>query len=82
MSQIEKLLQKFNRAPQTVRYADIERILRHVGFEHIHTRGSHAKWKHRALLHDIIVLVHNNECKKFYKQQIYTQIRPLINKDI
>ena len=82
MSQIEKLLQKFSRAPHTVRYADIEKILIHVGFENIHTKGSHVKWKHKDLPYDIIVPIHNNDCKRFYKQQIYAQIRTLISKNI
>jgi predicted RNA binding protein YcfA (HicA-like mRNA interferase family) len=80
MSQIEKLLQKFSRSPQTVRYSDIEKVLIYVGFEKIHTKGSHVKWKHKQLRHDVIIPVHNNECKKFYKQQVYTQIRTLIKK--
>jgi predicted RNA binding protein YcfA (HicA-like mRNA interferase family) len=82
MSQIEKLLQKFSKASHTVRYADIEKILIHVGFENIHTRGSHVKWKHKDAASDIIVPVHNNECKRFYKQQIQKQIHSLIKKSI
>ena len=80
MSQIEKLLQKFEHSPQNVRYTDIEKILIHVGFVHIHTKGSHVKWKHNKLRNDVIIPIHNNECKKFYKQQILTQIRGLITK--
>lgn len=82
MSQIEKLLKKFDSSPQHVRYADIEKILVYVGFENVHTKGSHVKWKHTQLRQDIIVPVHNNECKKFYKQQIRTQIHTLIKKNI
>ncbi len=82
MSQIEKLLQKFNHSPQNVRYTDIEKILFYVGFEKIYAKGSHVKWKHTQLRHDIIVPVHNNECKKFYKQHIHTQIQVFIKRNI
>jgi predicted RNA binding protein YcfA (HicA-like mRNA interferase family) len=80
MSQIEKLLQKFARSPQNVRYADIEVILSHFGFEKIPAKGSHIKWKHSLLRNDIIIPVHKNECKNFYKEQIYKNIRNLIQK--
>ncbi len=82
MSQMEKLLQKFIKAPHTVRYADIERILIHIGFEKIQAKGSHVKWKHKDLSSDIIVPVHNNECKRFYKQQIQKQIYCFIKQNI
>ncbi len=80
MSQIEKLLKKFIQAPQSVRYADIEKVLRSLGFEKIPTKGSHVKWKHQRLRHDLIIPVHNNECKKFYKEQVCMQIQELIKK--
>ena len=80
MSQIEKLLQKCVRTPQNIRYSDIEKILMHLGFERIEAKGSHIKWKHRKLHSDIIIPVHNNECKPFYKKQVSIQIRNLIKK--
>lgn len=80
MSQIEKLLSKFLERPEVVRYADIERILTHLGFENIHTKGSHVKWKHRKLQHDLIIPLHNAECKAFYKKQVLRQIDTLIKR--
>jgi predicted RNA binding protein YcfA (HicA-like mRNA interferase family) len=80
MSQIEKLLKKFTQAPQNARYADIEKILLHLGFEKISTKGSHVKWKHQKMRHDIIIPIHSGECKDFYKKQISTNIQNLINK--
>lgn len=77
MGQIEKLLKKFFQAPQTVSYVDIEKILIHFGFSKIQAKGSHVKWKHKDLPSDIIVPVHSNECKRFYKQQILKQIHNL-----
>lgn len=82
MSQIEKLLQKFIKSPHTVRYADIERILIYIGFEKINAKGGHVKWKHKDLSSDIIVPIHNNDYKRFYKQQIGRQIHNLIKKHI
>jgi predicted RNA binding protein YcfA (HicA-like mRNA interferase family) len=80
MSQIEKVLKKFAQAPQNARYADIEKILHHLGFEEIQAKGSHVKWKHQKMRHDIIIPVHNGECKNFYKKQIATSIRSLMKK--
>lgn len=79
MSQIEKLLQRFMKTPHAIKYTDIEKILTHVGFKKIHTKGSHVKWKHQNLIADIVVPVHDNDCKRFYKQQIKRQIQSLIN---
>ena len=75
MSQIEKLLKKFVGTPSKVKYIDIEKILLSIGFEKIPTKGSHVKWKHRALHNDIVIPVHSNECKNFYKEQVYKQIK-------
>jgi predicted RNA binding protein YcfA (HicA-like mRNA interferase family) len=78
MSQIEKLLKKFIDNPSKVRYVNIEKVLLFLDFEKIPTKGSHVKWKHHTLHHDIIIPVHNNECKNFYKEQVYKQTRELI----
>jgi predicted RNA binding protein YcfA (HicA-like mRNA interferase family) len=78
MSRIEKLLQKFQKKPDSVRYADIETILLHVGCEKVSLRGSHVKFKHRTVRHDIVIPVHNNECKSFYKKQVRKQITHLL----
>ena len=80
MSQIEKLLKKFADNPSNVKYVDIEKVLGVLNFERIPTKGSHVKWKHYALSFDIVIPVHNNECKNFYKEQVYKQIKELIKK--
>lgn len=49
---------------------DIEKILLHLNFEKVSTKGSHVKWKHPRLRNDIIIPVHNNDCKVFYKKQV------------
>ncbi len=80
MSQIEKLLKRFVKSPYTIRYSEIEKVLWFLGFEKIPTKGSHVKWKHRGLHHDIVIPVHNNECKNFYKEQVCKTIQELIKK--
>lgn len=79
MSQIEKLLKKFISSPHTVAYKDIERLLRHANFERIQAKGSHVKWKHSHRRSDIIVPVHKNDCKPFYKKMIAEIIRDIHN---
>jgi predicted RNA binding protein YcfA (HicA-like mRNA interferase family) len=68
------------KAPQHLHYADIERVLRSLGFEKIPAKGSHVKWKHSQLRNDVIIPVHNGECKTFYKEHVRSQIRILIKK--
>lgn len=77
MSQIEKLLAQFRRRPESVKYRDIEKILVYLNFEKVYTKGSHVKFKHRNLTADIIIPVHKNECKNFYKRQVQKQISTL-----
>lgn len=79
MSRIEKLLHKFRSKPDSVRYVDIESVLFHVGFEKLDAKGSHVKFKHRALRVDIVIPVHNGECKPFYKKQVLKQISNLLH---
>jgi predicted RNA binding protein YcfA (HicA-like mRNA interferase family) len=78
MSQIEKLIKKFNKQPASVKYSELERILIHVECQKIQARGSHVKFKHRTLSFDIVIPVHKNECKSFYKQQVKKQIHELL----
>ncbi len=79
MSRIEKLLQRFQNKPESVRYVDIETILLHVGCEKISVKGSHVKFKHRTLRFDIVIPVHKGECKPFYKNQALKQITTLLH---
>jgi predicted RNA binding protein YcfA (HicA-like mRNA interferase family) len=77
MTQRDKLVEKFLKSPSSVRYAQLRVVLEHYGFVEISTRGSHVKFKHLKLDHDLIIPVHNNECKDFYKKQarsLITQI--------
>lgn len=77
MSQIEKLLARFWKDLEKVRYRDMEKILQHFGFEKITAKGSHVKFKHNDRVSDIVIPVHHNECKPFYKKQVRNQISNL-----
>lgn len=79
MSQIRKIVEKFKSRPESIRYEDLDRILQSLGFELINAKGSHKKYKNLNFPTDIIIPVHNNECKDFYKKQVYRQIKKLLN---
>ncbi len=68
MTRKDKLIQKFLEAPASLRYLQIEKILLEKGFEKIRAKGSHAKFKHSALQADLIIPIHHNDCKNFYKK--------------
>ena len=68
MTKKEKLLEKFMSNPSSLHYSDIEKILIEKGFEKIPAKGSHQKFKHPSLSSDLIIPIHNNDCKEFYKK--------------
>ena len=67
MTNIEKTVQKFLTRPKSLRYEEIEKTLILLGFDLIPAKGSHKKFKHPALKYDLVIPVHNNDCKNFYK---------------
>jgi len=67
MTSIEKLFDKFLNCPTGLRYLEIERVLIYFGFQKILAKGSHVKFKHCDLKSDLIIPVHGNDCKNFYK---------------
>ena len=69
MTKIDKIVDQFFNRPTSLRYAEIEKALLHLGFEKIEAKGSHKKFKHSVLSHDLIIPVHNHKCKDFYKKQ-------------
>jgi len=78
MSQADKIIKKFISKPESIKYKDLDRILQNLSFDLIKTKGSHKKYKKINFPTDIIVPVHNNECKDFYKRQICKQIKKLL----
>jgi len=67
MTSYDKLLDKFLNHPPSLKYIEIEKLLLYLGFEKISAKGSHAKFKHQKVKFDLIIPIHNNDCKKFYK---------------
>lgn len=63
-----KSLNKFLKNPSSSSYKTIESILLILGFKKIYAKGSHVKFKHEVIENDLIIPVHNNECKNFYKK--------------
>lgn len=70
MSSNGKRLQRFLQQPTALHYREIESLLLRLGFEKIETKGSHKKFKHPNLKSDLILPVHNNDCKPFYKKYV------------
>lgn len=79
MVQITKKVERFLSNPSSCRLKEIEAILIYYGFEKINAKGSHVKFKHVLLTHDIVIPIHNNDCKDFYKQQIAVIIKKIKN---
>jgi len=69
MTKIEKTVRKFLSRPESLPYFEIEKVLGFFGFDLIPAKGSHKKFKHPSLEHDLVIPVHNNDCKNFYKIQ-------------
>ncbi len=68
MTKLKKLFGKFNTNPGSLNYADIEKVLLASGCVKMHAKGSHVKFKHHLAKSDLIIPVHNNDCKEFYKK--------------
>ena len=80
MTLIEKKIEKFFKRPASLRYSEIVVILGQFGFELVSTQGSHAKFKHVNLANDLIIPVHNNECKNFYKLAAMKRVKEVIKR--
>ena len=79
MSKIDKKVEKFLKNPTSCKYSDIEIVLIYFGFEKINAKGSHLKFKHLRLQSDLVIPLHNNECKDFYKMEAQKRIKEVKN---
>ena len=70
MTQKEKIILKFKNNPVCLKYSELERLLLDIWFEKIKAKWSHIKFKNKLLKSDIIIPIHNNDCKDFYKKQV------------
>ena len=80
MTKIQKKVEKFFKNPTSCKYLELKEILLYFGFEQINTRGSHVKYKHSGLRFDLVIPVHSNECKDFYKKQTKKKIKEILKK--
>lgn len=78
MTKKEKLFLKFEKNPVSLKFSEIEKILIDLGFVKFEAKGSHRKYKHTLLEKDIIVPIHNNDCKDFYKKMIHKYIKNIL----
>ena len=78
MTKFSKKVERFFKNPTSLKYMDIEKILIYFNFEKIKTKGSHIKFKHIQLKNDLIIPVHNKECKEFYKKEVKKILNKLI----
>lgn len=78
MTVFSKLIEKFKKKPESIKFRELEKILLSIGFEKIPTKGSHMKYKKSNFEIDIIIPVHKNDCKDFYKKQTYKIIKNLL----
>jgi len=68
MTRKEKLLKKFLERPERLKFREIRKLLKYLGFREVSARGSHRKFKHPEIRSDLIVSVHGRDCKKVYKR--------------
>lgn len=68
MTKLKKILDKFHANPAGLRFAQIEKSLISYGCKKVPAKGSHVKFKHHLAESDLIIPVHKNECKVFYKK--------------
>ena len=78
MTSIEKLFDRFLNRPASLKYVEIERVLVYVGFQKIFAKGSHVKFKHCDSKSDLIITIHCNDCKSFYKIYAAKIVKKLI----
>jgi len=69
MTTKEKLLKKFLENPNTLNYKEIEKILFMFEYIKINAKWSHLKYKHKLIRNDLILPIHNWDCKEHYKNQ-------------
>jgi len=78
MNKFKKRLYKLLESPASLHFKEIRTILAQLDFKEIQAKGSHIKLKHKKLKYDLIIPIHNQDCKVFYKKQIAKTILFLI----
>ncbi len=75
MSKKDNIIKKFKNNPTSVSLNELEFILKITGFQKISIKSSHIKFKNTISGENIIIPVHNNNCKDFYKKLVYKIIK-------
>lgn len=69
MTRKSKLLRKFLRNPDSLKFREVETILVGFGYRLVRVKGSHYHYEHEVLK-KIIFPIHANDCLKMYKHQL------------
>lgn len=78
MTRLDKLIDKFKTSPNKLSLRDIEQILMSIGFDKLNAKGSHVKYIQDKFGLSIVIPIHNNDCKDFYKKLVLRIIKDLI----
>ncbi len=79
MTQKQKLVEIFLTNPCSLKFNHLVLVLEHFGFVLIQAKGSHIKRKHQKLPFDLIIPVHNGDCKDFYKKEALKRVLEIQN---
>mgnify|MGYP000859419020 CR=1 FL=1 len=74
MTQKQKLVETFRTKPSSLKFKQLVSVLEHFGFILIQAKGSHVKFKHPKLSADLIIPIHNSDCKDFYKKEALKRV--------
>lgn len=70
MAKKGKLLKKFLRNPESLKFREIETLLLNFGYRLVRVKGSHHHYHHEQLSEKFVFPVHNNDCFKSYKRYL------------
>jgi predicted RNA binding protein YcfA (HicA-like mRNA interferase family) len=77
MTRKQKVVDHFLMNPCSCSLSEIEQVLLLHDCVRITAKGSHIKWKHIRLTRDLVIPVHQNECKDFYKKEALKFIKEI-----
>lgn len=77
MTQKQKLVETFLNNPSSLKFKQLAAVLEHFGFIVIQAKGSHVKFKHPKLSTDLIIPIHNGDCKDFYKREALKRVNEI-----
>lgn len=70
MTRKGRLLKKFLKNPDSLKFRDIETILKSFNYILVRVKGSHYHYHHKRLSEKFVFPVHNNDCFKSYKRHL------------